>query len=83
MHALKVKNEIKIFKIIYKLKILKIMKKLEDFENEKVELSTINGGGCRISTWKNTKSGCYGDTFDDANGDGQWNGNEWGSIWQI
>lgn len=62
-------------KNIYKLKILEIMKKLEDFTTEKVELKNIFGGkivptgsssrdanGCLVETF---------DSFDDANGNGK------------
>lgn len=58
------------------------MKKLEDFKSEKIESLNLFRGGARTKTTRNyTQNGlCYTcqDSFDDRDGDGVWDSNEWG-----
>jgi hypothetical protein len=64
------------------------MKKLEDFMSEKVELSSIYGGGVlepRTETSHEVDNGnCCDvttDNYNDENCNGQWDSNEWGTSW--
>lgn len=58
------------------------MKKLEDFKSEKIESLNLFIGGARTKTTRNySQNGlCYTcqDSYDDRDGDGVWDSNEWG-----
>lgn len=58
------------------------MKKLEDFKVEKIDNLGLFIGGKRTATTRNyTDNGlCYTcqDSFNDRDGDGVWDNNEWG-----
>lgn len=60
------------------------MKKLQDFNIEKINNLGLFTGGKRTSTSrKYTQNGlCYTcqDSFDDKDGDGVWDSNEWGEY---
>jgi hypothetical protein len=60
------------------------MKKLEDFKNEEIKKTNLFVGGKRTPTsytqWKDDCQYNITDSFNDRDGDGVWDSNEWGEY---
>ncbi|MEO5775450.1 MAG: hypothetical protein ABIQ27_01015 [Flavobacterium sp.] len=59
------------------------MKKLEDFKTEEVKLGKLFTGGRVATSSSKPNGGCQDvttDSFDDKNGNGVWDTNEWGET---